>query len=190
MYLGSSLTDNICHSNICPGNICPYKEYISCHWPDFNQTLKVSSWNHLSQMLIVTVTFVRATFLLATFVHIRNISAVTEHILTKPFGPNFLHALISLDPKFCWPTNFWSQNFLDRRFWDSKFLWTKNFVDANFLWTQHFLTKNYCRPKSIFWPQIILVQKVFCIKSFGSKKTLDQKYFLDQIFFQSENSFY
>ena len=55
--------------------------------------LKVGSWDHLSQRPTVTVTFVQATFVLATFVlatfvlatfvHIRNISAVTDLILTK-----------------------------------------------------------------------------------------------------------
>ena len=40
-------------------------------------------------MPTVMVTFVKATYVLATFVHIRNISAVTDPILTKLFGPNF-----------------------------------------------------------------------------------------------------
>ena len=87
-FLGPSLTDAICHWDICPGNICtgdicPYKEYLRCCWPDFDQTLKVGSWNHLSQMPTVTVTFVHATFFLATFVHIGNISAVTDPIFAK-----------------------------------------------------------------------------------------------------------
>ena len=44
--------------------------------------------DHLEQiptvtLTIVQATFVLATFVLATFVHIRNISAVTDSILTK-----------------------------------------------------------------------------------------------------------
>ena len=39
------------------------------------------------------MTFAQATFVLAAFVHIRNISAVTDQILAKLFGPNFLQAL-------------------------------------------------------------------------------------------------
>ena len=35
------------------------------------------------------VTFVQATYVMATFVHISNISAVNDPILTKLFGPNF-----------------------------------------------------------------------------------------------------
>ena len=45
-FMGPSWTDSnghgdICPGNICPGNICPYLEYLSCYWPDFDQTLEV-----------------------------------------------------------------------------------------------------------------------------------------------------
>ena len=46
-----------------------------------DETLKVASWEHLEQILTVTVIFVQATFVQVTFVHIRNISAVTDPIL-------------------------------------------------------------------------------------------------------------
>ena len=64
------------------------RPYLSSYWPDFDQTLKVDSWDPLQQMSTVTVTFVQATFVqatfvLTTFVHISNISAVTGPILTK-----------------------------------------------------------------------------------------------------------
>ena len=44
MFLEPSLTDANCFGdifpvNICPGDICPYQEYLSCYWPDVNQTL-------------------------------------------------------------------------------------------------------------------------------------------------------
>ena len=128
--LGPSWTDFNCHRDICPGNIChddicPCPEYLSCYRPDFDQTLKVDSWDHLdlfqlswrhlfrqhlswqhlsisgiSRLLLtrfwpnfksrllgpcwtVMVTCVQATFVLATFVHIENISAVIHLILTK-----------------------------------------------------------------------------------------------------------
>ena len=61
-------------------------------------------------MPTVTVTFVKATFVLATFVHIKNMSAVTDPILTKRLGPNFLQTLTFLIeiflPKFCEPKIF------------------------------------------------------------------------------------
>ena len=55
-----------------------YWQYLSCFWPDFDQTLKVGSWDPFEQFPTVTLTFVKATF-----VHIRNISAVTDRIMTK-----------------------------------------------------------------------------------------------------------
>ena len=59
------------------------QQYLSCYWPDFDETLMVGSWEHLEQTLTVTVTFVQATFAQTTFVHIRNVSTVTDLILTK-----------------------------------------------------------------------------------------------------------
>ena len=42
LFLGLSWTDSFCHSDICPGDICPDQEYLSCHWPDFDQMLNIS----------------------------------------------------------------------------------------------------------------------------------------------------
>ena len=43
-FLGTSRADSNCYGDICPGNICPrdicpYQEYLSCYWPDFDETL-------------------------------------------------------------------------------------------------------------------------------------------------------
>ena len=46
----------------------------------FGKTIEVGSREHLEQISTVMVTFVQATFALATFVHIRNISAITDLI--------------------------------------------------------------------------------------------------------------
>ena len=70
----------------CPGNICPYLEYLSCYFPDFNETLKVTSWEQLEQIPTIKLTFVQARIDLVTFVHIWNISAVTNSIVTKKFS--------------------------------------------------------------------------------------------------------
>ena len=51
--------------------------------PDYDETLKIGSLEHLEQIPTVTLTFVQATFVLVTFVHIRNISVVTDTIWTK-----------------------------------------------------------------------------------------------------------
>ena len=64
-----------------PGTQC--QQYLSCYWPDFDETLKEASWNHLKQILAIKLTFVQATFVLVTFVHIRNISTVADPILMK-----------------------------------------------------------------------------------------------------------
>ena len=64
--------------NICPGDICPYQQYLSSYLHDLNPILKVGSWGLFEHIPTVTITFVQATLVLATFVHIRNISAVTH----------------------------------------------------------------------------------------------------------------
>ena len=43
-FQGKSRTDSnyqvfICPGNICPGDISPYQEYLSCYWPNFDETL-------------------------------------------------------------------------------------------------------------------------------------------------------
>ena len=53
---------------------------LCCYIPDFDQTLKVASREHLEPIPVATVTFVQATFVLVTFVHI---IAVAGLILTK-----------------------------------------------------------------------------------------------------------
>ena len=60
-----------------------HHQYLSCYWPNFNQTLNKGSWDHLQQIPTMTMTFVKATFVMATSVHIRNVSAVTAPILPK-----------------------------------------------------------------------------------------------------------
>ena len=90
---------------------------------------------HLKQVKTVTLTFVKETFVLVTFVHIRNISAVTDPILTKLCEPTFLYLEI-----------IWTQNFVGPHFFDPKFYRPKifgpNFFTFIFLapdfWTQFF----------------------------------------------------
>ena len=79
MVLGTYTTYNNCHhdicpGNICPGDICPYQQYLSCYWPDLDQKLNKGSREHIQQITTVTTSFVQATFVLGTFVHISNIS--------------------------------------------------------------------------------------------------------------------
>ena len=71
------------HTAPHPTTQTQHQLYLSCYWPDFDETLKVGSCEHLEQIPSVMVTFVTATFVLATFVHIRNISVLTVPILMK-----------------------------------------------------------------------------------------------------------
>ena len=136
-FLRASRTDSnyqvdICTCNICPGDICPYQEYPSCYWPDVDKTLKVGFWNHLYQMPTLMVIFVQSTFALVTFVHIRNISAVTDSIwpnykggFQKNFDFNFL------EPDH-FTQNVCTQNLLDSKFFGSQIFFPKVFLDLNF----------------------------------------------------------
>ena len=65
---------------------------LSCHWPDFGGTLKEDSWEHIEQIPTVAVIFIQATYVLATFVDISNISAVTNQTFWNNFfwGYNFV----------------------------------------------------------------------------------------------------
>ena len=59
------------------------QQYLSCYLPNFDQTLNIGYWEHLEQIPNVTLTFVQVTCVLAAFVQIRNISAITDPILAK-----------------------------------------------------------------------------------------------------------
>ena len=69
---------DICRGNICPGDICPYQQYLSCYQPYLDQIINKGSREHIQQ-----ITTVATIFVLGTFVHIRNISAVTGPIWIK-----------------------------------------------------------------------------------------------------------
>ena len=62
------------------------------------------------------MTFVNATYVLATLVHISNGSAVIDPILTKHYGPNILGALIVVN-----------NHFFKQIFFSPKNVWTKGF---------------------------------------------------------------
>ena len=77
------------------------------------------------------MTFVKATFVLVTFVHIGNILAVTDPIFTKRLEPDFLQALTSLIeiflPKFSLAQIFGTlEIFFGHQFLRNNFFWTQN----------------------------------------------------------------
>ena len=102
------------------------RPYLSSHWFDFDQTLKVGF-----QIPNVTVTFVRAIFVLTTFFHIMNSSVVPDLILTQFFGglnffrPKFFFTQIFLDPKGFGNQLFRSKIFRTQKSFYQTFLNTK-----------------------------------------------------------------
>ena len=64
------------HHPTHPPTQTQYRQYLSYYQHDFDQALKIGSCDHLEQIPTVTMTIVQATFVLPTFVHIRNILAV------------------------------------------------------------------------------------------------------------------
>ena len=113
-----------------------------------------------------------------------NISAVTDPILTKLLGPNFLVVLIFKDQHFFWqnfsiffgpkiclhPTffTFLTQTFLGpTNLFVPKVFWIKHFFPVNFFWSHCFCSQN-CLAKSFFWIQNFFVSKFFWSRLFWS----------------------
>ena len=89
-------------------------------------------------------TVIQTTFVQVTFVHIRKISAVTDSIFTRLFGPNVLilvrpkivlHKIFQtqnfLDPIFFWTQIFFNLYLLDKIFFDLTFF-NPNFFNQSF----------------------------------------------------------
>ena len=113
------------------------------------------------------VTFVQATYALAAFVHITNISAVTGPILTKLFGtpffgdifvvlnvlgPNFIRHTFFLNPKFFYGSNFffWPKSFFKQFFPTKIFFGSNLFLDANFFSEPKFFQEFFSFPNFFF----------------------------------------
>ena len=78
---------------------------------------------------VILMTFAQATFVIVTYVHIKNILPVTDPILPKLFGPNSSKAAILMDQNFVWPKFFWTLIFLDQNFFGPTIYWTIIFLD-------------------------------------------------------------
>ena len=138
-FLRTFRTDSIyqvdsCPLNICSGVICTYQEYLSCYWLNFDQTLKVSSWDHLWQMPTVKVTFVQVKYILATFVH----DSKPKFDQTLKVGSTIFFTFLELKffgsiflPKFFWIQYFLASIFLDIDFLDQKIFFPNFFLQNN-----------------------------------------------------------
>ena len=65
-FLGTSKTDSRfmvtfvqASGIICSHNIFPYQEYLSCYWPDYDEILKVGSWEHLEEVFGSNIFFIQ-----------------------------------------------------------------------------------------------------------------------------------
>ena len=116
-------------------------------------------------MPTVKVTFIQATYTLAPFVHISNISAVTAPILTifchmsrGHVDPIFLEAQMILHTLFFWSIGFLTKNFWHKFFWTQNFSGHKTFSGHNFFWPQIFWPQNFFRLNiivdQIYWANI------------------------------------
>ena len=134
------------------------------------------------------MTFFKAIFVMATFVHIRNISAVTGPILTKLFGPNFFEIMIFVDqnvlgqnffgPKFFLNTNFFKPQifFPDPKVLDQKSYWFQKNFEPKFFRRTIFSDSNF-----FYWPNFILDTN-FCLNVFSDPQFFFLIFFRPKIY--------
>ena len=129
-------------------------------------------------MSTITVTFVQATFDLATFVHISHISAVTEPILIKLFWPWIFLLKINLDPNsfklkiVLGKKKLFDPILLNQTFLGPKTFCTFKFLRSNIFWifaTNIFLNFFFTK---CFWPKLCLLPN---LKRNVFKKKLPKK---------------
>ena len=117
---------DICPFNNCPCDTCLHQEYLSCHWPDLHQTLKVGPWNNLEDIPFMTVKFAK------NFAK----KKIAKKMFTKKkfwqkvvFWQNYI-----LRKKKFWQKVFFGQNYILRKkkFCPQKILPTKNLSTKKF----------------------------------------------------------
>ena len=174
----SNFQNDICSGNICPCDIYPYQEYLSCHKPDFDQTLKVGSWDHLEH--IPTVTKIpqqkfccqkcstKKNYSKKKFLNKKNLpkKISQKEILPKYFLPtkNFLTKNIC-QKKFHWNWNCWKIRFAK-----------KNLLPENVFNLKRNSTKRILPRKCFFDKNGIFAKMKFCSKKFAKKKFCQKKF--------------
>ena len=142
---------DICQGNVCPGDICPYQEYISCYWPNFDQTFLAQFFESLN--------FLAQNFVSPKFF---------EH-------NNFLdqNCFGDICPYQDYLSCYWPDFF--ETFW-VKFFCNQNFEDQNFFWTLiFFYPTSYCI-NIAFEPKFFLDKIRFWIKKFCGPWYLTNNY--------------
>ena len=145
---------DICPWNISPCDICPYQECLSCHWPDFHQTLKVGPWDNLEDIPFITVKFAK-NFNNKKFCP-KKISPkkIAKKCLPKRnFGKKFFLTKIYFAQKEILPP----KNFANKKFVNKKKFFTENKIVEKNLPRKNFVTKIYCQKKILlnFFLQIL-----------------------------------
>ena len=100
-----------CPGNICPGDICPDREYLSCYWPNFDQTLGALIF--LDQnFLWIKIWFDHFCFGPKYFLDWR------QNVLVQTlFGPKLFRTPNYFGTKFFWPEFFIPNFFGHKTFW-------------------------------------------------------------------------
>ena len=150
-FLGPSLTHSDCH-----GGICPYREYLICYWPDFDQTLKVGSSDHLEQLKLSQL-HLSSQHLSSRHLSISGIS----QLLLSRFWPN-------IKGRFLGP--FWTDSNCHGD------LWPGNICPGHICPAQEYLTCYWPNFEQTFWTQFLQT-----LIYFGPKMILDPKFFWTKI---------
>ena len=100
-----------CPGNMCPGDICPDREYLSCYWPNFDQTLGALIF--LDQnFLWIKIWFDHFCFGPKYFLDWR------QNVLVPTlFGPKLFRTPNYFGTKFFWPEFFIPNFFGHKTFW-------------------------------------------------------------------------
>ena len=157
---GPSWTDSNCHSDICPGNICPYKEYLSCYWPNFDQTFRTQlflGFYFLDPKCCRPKIFWIQIFWIQNFFGLK-ILLTQSFFGTQTFCDPKLFNPKNFGPKILLVRNiFWIKNFRSKQIWNKK-----DFLDQPFFQSKGLLDQT-------FWDKIFLDLKLFWTENFWDK---------------------
>ena len=117
------------------------------------------------------------TYCLAAFVKISNISAVTDPILTKLFGPNFLWVIIFVHQNIFGINFFRPKPFSQSNFFQTQIFLAQQFhLNPKFFQTQNFLDPRFLRQRSFFKLKILPDPKSFS-NVFSDPKSFSKIFF-------------
>ena len=161
---------DICPCNICPCDICPYHEYLSCHWPDFHQTLNLFS-KLLPKITLDNLRQLSNGHLSMEHLSLRHlsISGMSQLSLTR-FSPNFKGRSLGQSWRYSIYHSEICKKFQQQQILPKKFRQKK-------------IAKK-CLPKRNFGKKSFFDKNIFCAKrNFTPKKFCQQKICQQKNFF-------